>query len=185
MSDNEQDDRFAIYATAGFAFGPLVGKTAGTSKPPINLQLMHWKEAKGRYFEKQDCLSTEDMVFIVDHLTNSLSALLGASYLGDGEKSTPQLKSLLDSHRSKSNIKLNRVLYRGFLDLLEFYDATVRHHDQSKRTRALELIKPTIERLLETTKQIWIWYGKTIYPDGEIPENLLIEFKDNFYRFPE
>lgn len=185
MSDKEQNDRFANYATAGSIIGTSIEMVVGTSKPPINLQLMHWKEAKKRYFEKRNDLSTEDMVYIVGHLTNSLSALFGSNYPGGSAKSTPQLKNLLDNHRSKSEIKLDRELYKGFFDLTAFYDATVRHHDQSKRTRALELTRTTVERLLETTKQIWIWFGKTIYPDSKIPEYLLIEFKADFYHFPE
>lgn len=184
MSDKEQNKRFAIYATAGSAIGSLIEFTVGTSKPPINLQLMHWNEAKKRYFEKRNNLSIEDKVFIIDHLTNSLSSLFGANYPGDREKNTPQLKQLIDSHRSKNDIKLDKIVYRGFLDLADSYDATVRHHDQSKRTKALELTKTTIERLLETTKRIWIWFGKTVYPKSKIPEYLLLEFKDDFYHFP-
>jgi len=185
MGGKGQNERFSIYATTRSTIRAANEDVVETSKPPINLQLMHWKEAKRRYFEKRNDLSTEDMVFIIDHLTNSLSALFGANYPGDSEKNTPQLKEMIDKHRSKSDIKLNIILYRGFLDLTEFYDTTVRHHDQSKRTKALELTKTTVERLLETTKQIWIWLGKTMYPNSEIPEHLLIEFKDNFYTFPE
>ena len=185
MSDKEQEDRFATYATTGSIIGTPIEIGVGTSAPSINLQLMHWKEAKKRYLEKRNDLSTEDMVYIVDHLTDSLSALFGSNYPGGSVKSTPQLKNLLDNHRSKSKIKLDRVLYKGFLDLTAFYDATVRHHDQSKRTKALELNRTTVERLLETTKQIWIWFGKTVYPDSMIPGNLLVEFKDDFYHFPE
>ena len=29
------------------------------------------------------------------------------------------------------------------------------------------------------------WYGETFYPNSKIPEYLLIEFKDDFYLFPE
>jgi hypothetical protein len=185
MNDKEQNERFASYATAGCAIGFSIESTVGTSKPPINLQLMHWKEAKKRYSEKRNNLSAEDMIFITDHLTNSLSALFGANYPGDSTSNTPQLKQLLDGHRSKSDIKLDKIVYRGFLDLADFYDATVRHHDQSKRAKALELAKTTIERLLETTKRIWIWFGKTVYSNSEIPEYLLLEFKDDFYHFPK
>ncbi len=185
MSDKGQNERFAIYATTETVIRTSTEMIVGTSKPEVNLQLMHWKEAKRRYFEKRNDLSTEDMVFIIDHLTNSLSALFGANYPGDSEKNTPQLKNLIDGHRSKSDIKLDKMLYRGSLDLTEFYDATIRHHDQSKRNKALELTKTTVERLLETTKQIWIWLGKTKYPNSEIPEHLLVEFKDDFYTFPE
>ncbi len=185
MNDKNQDERFAVYATASFAFNTTLKSTVGTSKPLINLQLMHWKEAKQRYFEYQNNLSTEDMIFIIDHLINSLSALFGANFPGDREKKTPQLKQLINNRRSESNIKIDKTVYRSLLDLADYYDATVRHHDQSKRTRALDLTVTTIERFLETTKRIWIWFGETFYPNCKIPEYLSIEFKDDFYLFPE
>ena len=185
MSDKEQNKDFACFATAPSLLDGSAEAVAGTGKTDINLQLMHWTEAKIRYFKKQNNLSPEDMIFIIDHLTNSLSALFGANYPGDSTSNTPQLMQLIDVHRSKSDIKLDKIVYRGSLDLTVFYDATIRHHDQSKRRKVLELTKLTIERLLETTKRIWIWFGKTTYPKNEIPEDLLLEFKDDFYHFPK
>ncbi len=188
MSDKEQNKDFASYTTAeslieGFT-DPVTG-TTGTVRKNINLQLADWKEAKRRYFEKQNNLSPVDMVFIINHLTSSLSILFGANYPGDSTSNTPQLPKLIDGHRSKSDIKLDNTVYRGFKDLVGYYEATSRHHDQSKRTKVLELTKSVIERLLESTKRIWIWFGETTYPNNEIPEYLLLEFKDDFYHFPK
>jgi len=109
--------------------------------------------------KEQNNLSVEDMVFIINHLTSSLSILFGANYLGNPTSNTPQLKNLLDihrsNHRSKSSITLDRIVYRGFCDLLNCFDAVSRHHDQSKRPKVLALTKLTIERLLETTNRIY------------------------------
>jgi len=185
MSDQEQNKDFACFATAPSLLDGSIEVVVGTVKTDINLQLADWNEAKRRYFEKRNNLSKEDMVFIINHLTSSLSILFGANYLVSSTSKTPQLKQLIDGHRSKSDIKMDKIVYRGFLDLIDFFDATSRHHDQSKRPKVLELTKLTIERLLETTKRIWIWFGKTIYPNNEIPEYLLIEFKDDFYHFPK
>ena len=185
MSDKKQNKVFASFATASTLSDGSIEAVVGTVETVINLQLADWKAAKRRYFEKRNNLSEEDMVFIINHLTSSLSILFGANYLGDSTSNTPQLKQLIDVHRSKSDIKMDKIVYRGFLDLIDFFDATSRHHDQSKRPKVLELTKFTIERLLETTKRIWIWFGKTTSPKNEIPEYLLLEFKDDFYHFPK
>ncbi len=80
MSDEEQNKDFACFATASTLLAGSAETVAGTAKPNINLQLADWKEIKRRYFEKQNNFSPEDMVFIINHLTSSLSNLFGANY---------------------------------------------------------------------------------------------------------
>lgn len=58
----------------------------------INLQLTSWKNAKKIYFkiEGENAPKLEEMIFVVNHIGNSLTYLFGANYMKGGY--TPSLK---------------------------------------------------------------------------------------------
>jgi hypothetical protein len=178
---------FGSYATAGSSLKFATYTTNGLRGVDSNMQLTHWMEAKSRYFSKVAGTATpnlDDMILVVNSLGNSLTSLFGQNFVGN-VSNTPSLLAYVDRKHQASGYSLideDKTLFEHLEHLNDLFNDVSKHPDQSKRDKIASLTREDIADLMETTKRVWIWFGRHRYPKG-IPQDLLTEFGDAFASF--
>ena len=182
------DFEFADYTTVSSSIENINVNNITAEKSNVtdaNPQLYYWKEAKNRYFEKVKAVdkpALDDLLFIVNCLGVSLSNLFGRHYPGNEKGHTPPLLKLIDSYFPSQGIVLkddDPIIYNHFAELNIFYCDATKHPDRSKESKIINLSKLKVEQFLETTRQIWLWFGKRKY-GALLSDDALKEFKYQF-----
>ena len=104
--------------------------------------------------------------------------MLGANNIVGGIR--PNLLFFVDKEHHFSGFDLeteNLSLFSFLSKLNNHFGINDKRTDGSKEQNALVLNKALVERFLQTTKEVWLWFGK--HWDA-IPEGQLSEFEEDF-----
>ncbi len=153
-----------------------------------NPQLYLWKRAKEEYNKAKSAgrnLYHDESIFIIILLGNSLAFLFGRSWEGGDGINTPSLKNLVEKKLPTIGIDLesdDQELYSHFDELNQFYNDCTKHHDMSKENKIEELNNDRVEKFLETTRCVWIWYlRKKLNQESHMEDKAFSEFKDKYW----
>ena len=186
--DKSDDFEFADYTTAPSSVENIEPSNISAETSNVtdaNPQLYYWREAINRYFKKVKSFekpALDDLLFIVNCLGNSLSNLFGRHYPGNEKGHTPPLLTFIDSFFPSQGIVLkddDLKTYKHFIELNIFYCDATKHPDRSKESKIINLSKLKVEQFLETTRQIWLWFGKKKY-GSPLSSEAIKEFEYQF-----
>ncbi|MGA2641707.1 MAG: hypothetical protein ABSG21_12495 [Spirochaetia bacterium] len=150
-----------------------------------NTQLAYWILAKRIYQERVTAVDKplfSDMILVVSNLGNCLLHLFGRNFSNPKGERTPSLLAYVDEKKHFCGWSLEKEDPNLFTDLIrlnQFNDEVAKHTDESKVELLLTLDRELVQRLLQTTKDVWLWYGRHKYPQG-IPADQTTEFTEDY-----
>jgi hypothetical protein len=156
----EKEFKIAQASTeAGETFNP----DSRRSQYVINAQIKFWKDAKKEYEEyqkllKQKIIPPEDWSYalsIILKLGISLTVLFGANYESKPGEFTPALKNHILKWKLEEE---DKNLYDEFVELDEFHKNISKHFDISKVPILEKTSLDDLNKYMETTRKIWLWF---------------------------